>query len=461
MAQHDFNIANATFPSVRSDINSVLSAINSTNSGSSRPSSAVAGTIWLDTSGAATAQLLKMYDGAADITLATVNFTANTVDFTDSSITLAANSVDSDNYVDGSIDLEHLAADSVNATKIADNSISEEHLDVTAITGHSAETSIADGDFILIHDASASALKKMTKANFVDGIGGGVEWQSSIVTASTLSAVSGRAYWINTTSNACTITLPGSASVGDQIIFTDYARKWGTNAVTINQNSLKFQGNTSPNPIYNTSGQSVDLVYSGTAQGWIPNSDDVVSLETPQFSGVTDFLVIAGGGGAGADRGAGGGAGGYRCSFNSETSGGGGSSESSLSLTQGTQYTVTVGGGGAGQVISTPISVKGNDSSITGSNITDIVSEGGGRGGNTSSPNQAGGDGGSGGGGHANSAGIAGGSGTSNQGFNGAVSQSPNNTSGGGGGAGEAGGTDGAGYGGDGLSSSITGSAGR
>ena len=84
MAQHDYNIANASFPTVRTDINNVLSAINSTNSGSSRPSSAVAGTIWLDTSGAATAQLLKMYDGAGDITLATVNFTANTVDFQDS-----------------------------------------------------------------------------------------------------------------------------------------------------------------------------------------------------------------------------------------------------------------------------------------------------------------------------------------------------------------------------------------
>ena len=86
MAQHDYNIANASFPTVRSDINDVLSAINSSKSATSRPSSAVAGTIWLDTSGAATAQLLKLYDGAADITLATVNFTANTVDFQDSAV---------------------------------------------------------------------------------------------------------------------------------------------------------------------------------------------------------------------------------------------------------------------------------------------------------------------------------------------------------------------------------------
>ena len=93
MAQHDYNIANASFPTVRTDLNNVLSAINSSNSGTSTPSGAVAGTIWLDTSGAATAQVLKMYDGAGDITLGTINFTANTVDWTDSSVTIADDSV--------------------------------------------------------------------------------------------------------------------------------------------------------------------------------------------------------------------------------------------------------------------------------------------------------------------------------------------------------------------------------
>jgi hypothetical protein len=95
---------------------------------------------------------------------------------------IADNAINSEHYTDGSIDTAHiadaqvtlakLAADSVNATKIADDAISEEHLDVTAVTGHTAETSIADGDLILIHDASASALRKMTKANFVSGVGG-------------------------------------------------------------------------------------------------------------------------------------------------------------------------------------------------------------------------------------------------------------------------------------------------
>jgi hypothetical protein len=41
----------------------------------------------------------------------------------------------------------------------------------------------------------------------------GLEWQSTIVTTSTLTAVANKGYWIDTTSNACTVTLPGSASV--------------------------------------------------------------------------------------------------------------------------------------------------------------------------------------------------------------------------------------------------------
>ena len=73
----------------------------------------------------------------------------------------------------GSVGTSQLAADAVNGDKIADDSISDEHLDPTAITGQTAETSIASDDLILLSDTSASgALKKMTRSNFVSGIGG-------------------------------------------------------------------------------------------------------------------------------------------------------------------------------------------------------------------------------------------------------------------------------------------------
>ena len=85
MAQHDYIISNASFPAVRTDLNNALSAIQTTNSGSSRPTGAVAGQLWLDTT-SATAPILKLYDGADDISIATFNYTTNTVDILDSTL---------------------------------------------------------------------------------------------------------------------------------------------------------------------------------------------------------------------------------------------------------------------------------------------------------------------------------------------------------------------------------------
>ena len=299
----------------------------------------------------------------------------------------------------------------------------------------------------------------LTNNGTASGFGDNLEWQSSIVTAATITVSANKGYWLDTSSNAITVTLPGTAAVGDRLIFTDYARNWATNAVTIDQNSLKFQGNTSPNPVYNTNGQSVDIVYSGATKGWIPNSDDDVTFETPQTYTV-DFLVIAGGGGGGKLAGGGGGAGGYRNSFSSESSGGGGSSETALALNPGTVYTVTIGAGGSAGNPTT--GGNGVASSISGSDITDISSTAGGGGGSSNASSGAGNAGGSGGGGGGEHNSTAG-SGTSNQGFaGGGGTNSGNNGGGGGGGASAVGvaATSGSGgNGGAGLSSSIDASA--
>ena len=50
MAQHDYNIANQTAANARTDINNVLSAIATNNSGSSAPSTTFANMWWYDTS---------------------------------------------------------------------------------------------------------------------------------------------------------------------------------------------------------------------------------------------------------------------------------------------------------------------------------------------------------------------------------------------------------------------------
>lgn len=56
MAQHDYNIANQTAPNFRTDLNNVLDAIASTNSGTSAPSTTHANQLWYDT----TNNILKM-----------------------------------------------------------------------------------------------------------------------------------------------------------------------------------------------------------------------------------------------------------------------------------------------------------------------------------------------------------------------------------------------------------------
>ena len=73
---------------------------------------------------------------------------------------------------DGIISTAKVAADAITEAKLADTAVENEHLNVNVITGQTAETSIATDDTILIHDTSASALRKMTRANFVSGVGG-------------------------------------------------------------------------------------------------------------------------------------------------------------------------------------------------------------------------------------------------------------------------------------------------
>ena len=92
MAQHDYSIVNAGFPATRSDINDALSAISTTNSGTSAPSTQFAGQFWLDTNTpSGTTWTLYFHDGTDDITFATIDTSANTVNFSDSAPITALN----------------------------------------------------------------------------------------------------------------------------------------------------------------------------------------------------------------------------------------------------------------------------------------------------------------------------------------------------------------------------------
>jgi len=234
---------------------------------------------------------------------------------------------------------------------------------------------------------------------------------------------------------------------------------------------------------YNTDDGIGVEVYNGSrwvslGAGFAQLALEVAELSVTANDGVAsevvnevEYLVIAGGGGGGAG-GAGGGAGGYRSSVTGESSGGGASAESTLifgtDITTSTNYTVTVGAGGAGKATS-PDGLVSAGSSGSNSVFNTITSTGGGGGGSASGLNDSGLDGlngGSGGGAAQRSAGglATEGSGTASQGFDGGTgNQSTAHQNGGGGGAGSVGGEPPSSSvgadGGSGVSSSITGSS--
>ena len=78
MAQHDLNIANQSFSAFRTDLNNALVALGSQSSGTSAPSSAVAGTMWVDT---ATSGVLKVKinDGTDNVELFQINIASNAI----------------------------------------------------------------------------------------------------------------------------------------------------------------------------------------------------------------------------------------------------------------------------------------------------------------------------------------------------------------------------------------------
>ena len=263
----------------------------------------------------------------------------------------------------------------------------------------------------------------------------GTEWQSSVKTAN-FAATSSEGYFVNTSSSAITATLPGSPSVGDTIEFVDFARTFGTNALTLGLNSLKFQGSSGITPEYAADGTHIRCVYSGSTQGWLVTDDDVSALKIPVPA---EYLVVAGGGSGGAGEGGGGGGGGFLTNFGG----------TAINLQSGERYTITVGGGGAG-VPGSPKNpgTTGDNSEISGAGISTITANGGGGGGGSGNNGKDGGSGG----GASNS--DQGGSGTSGQGNDGG-----DGTRCGGGGAGAAGADGTETNGGNGLATSITGAS--
>ena len=98
----DYTLSNIGFSAFRTELNSILNSINTLNSGTSAPGSVAAGSLWLDTTNATT-PTLKFYDGSDQISLCTFNYSANTVNWLDNTVT-ADLSGDSSPQLGGNLD---------------------------------------------------------------------------------------------------------------------------------------------------------------------------------------------------------------------------------------------------------------------------------------------------------------------------------------------------------------------
>jgi len=99
----DYTLDNQSFANLRAELNTILAAINTLNSTTVAPASKAAGSLWLDTT-SATTPTLKFYDGSDWISLCTFNYSGNTVNWLDSTVS-ADVSGDSTPELGGNLDV--------------------------------------------------------------------------------------------------------------------------------------------------------------------------------------------------------------------------------------------------------------------------------------------------------------------------------------------------------------------
>ena len=125
-------------------------------------------------------------------------------------------------------------------------------------------------DFIMllgnVLDIGTPSDGTVTEPKLAANTGGIVDWQAVVTGATTM--VAGRGYFVNTSSSAFTMTLPSSATRGDEVHIIDYGATFDTNNCTVGRNSHKIQGASSDLTVA-TERAAFTLVYVDATQGWL------------------------------------------------------------------------------------------------------------------------------------------------------------------------------------------------
>jgi hypothetical protein len=92
--------------------------------------------------------------------------------------------------------------------------------------------------------------------------------QSWSVQSSNFNATAGGRYWVDTNSNAVTMTLPSSPTLGDMVQVIDYSGTFSARNLTVANNSNKIMRITDSMTV-STNGAAFTLVWSGATNGWL------------------------------------------------------------------------------------------------------------------------------------------------------------------------------------------------
>ena len=115
-------------------------------------------------------------------------------------------------------------------------------LPTTSFTGATVETSIADSDLVLIYDDSATAVRKMTKANLVAGIGASAGQVIQVITATDSTERSTSSSTFVTASNTLSLSITPSSASNKVFVTAGFA--YGTPSGTASFNTTLFRGAT-------------------------------------------------------------------------------------------------------------------------------------------------------------------------------------------------------------------------
>jgi len=119
--------------------------------------------------------------------------------------------------------------------------------------------------FLKVASVSGSGATGVGQLSFAE-VSGGTSWQA--VKTSTFTAAAGEGYFVNTTSGVITMNLP-AGSIGDEVVFIDYAGTFDSNTFTISANgSEKIHGSTDDLTV-STERAGNTLVYTDSTQGWL------------------------------------------------------------------------------------------------------------------------------------------------------------------------------------------------